>query len=235
MTEGNLHGWIKVIAYVGLLVNLSGEISMKLLLRVSAALVFVISMAAKAMAIGLDYPSTQNSAASCLKEAQNYFDSALFGSSSMEERRIRATNLAAELCRGYRTPETVACASEAQRYFDNALFGNLSVDERRDRSSILAVELCKFVGTSGSIACAREAERYFDSTLFGTSSVEERRDRAVVLAVELCKRAGTPEAVSCVREAYRGFDDALSTSDLNFNERRIQALGRAVEFCQEAN
>ena len=174
----------------------------------------------------------QTTALDCLKEAQNYFNSAIFGSSITKD---KAASLAAELCREYRSSETLTCAKEAQKLFEGALFGNFSNEERKERSLTLAVELCKIAGTKQSVICATEAQKFLDNTFFGVLNNVEKVERSTTLAVDLCRIGGTTEAVTCVKKAYPGFDEVLSSSDLSMNERRMQAVERAVEFCRQGD
>ncbi|MGA9383193.1 MAG: hypothetical protein WBV73_30895 [Phormidium sp.] len=205
---------------------------MKLKLRIVAMLncllpitiftIITVTKAGEAQTISLD----------CLKEAQNYFDSVLF---EISNRKEKAANLAAELCREYRSPETLTCAKEAQKLFDGALFGNFSNEERKERSLTLAVELCKIAGTKQTVSCAKEAQKFFDSSFLGILNNQEKSERSTTLAVDLCRIGGTNEAVTCVKKAYPEFDQVLSGSDLSMNERRMQAVERAVEFCRQGD
>lgn len=215
-----------------MLVNLSLEIAMKLKQRIIALLNCLLPITTFSIITTTNIVVAQTTALDCLKEAQSYFDSALFGTSSTKE---KATNLATELCQEYQTPETVICAKEAQKLFDNALFGNFSNEERKERSAILAIELCKIAGTKQSVTCAKEAQKFLNDSFFGILNNEEKADRSTTLAVDLCRIGGTNEAVTCVKKAYQGFDEILVGSDLSINERRMQAVERAVEFCRQGD
>ncbi|MFB2881621.1 hypothetical protein [Floridanema aerugineum] len=205
---------------------------MNLNLRIIATLNCLLPIATFTVITATKTVEAQTTAANCLREAQNYFYSALFGSSVTKE---KAANLAAELCREYRSPETLICAKEAQKLFEDALFGKFSNDERKERSLTLAVDLCKLAGTKQSVICATEAQKFLDNTFFGILNNEEKSERSTTLAVDLCRVGGTTEAVTCVKTAYPGFDEALLDQDLSMNERRMQAVERAVEFCRQAD
>jgi hypothetical protein len=217
------------------LVNPSQEITMKLKWRITALINCCLALPTLVIVTNPKLAGGQTTPLDCLKEAQNYFDSVLFGSPNINRRRETAASLAAELCREYTTPETLTCTKEAQKIFDSALFGNFSNDERKERSATLALELCKIVGTKESVTCAKEAHSFFDRSFFGILNNKERAELSTNLAVDLCRIGGTNEAVNCVTKAYQGFDEFLFDANLSMNERRMQAVERAVEFCRQGD
>lgn len=205
---------------------------MNLKLRILALLNCLLPIAIFSLVTTTNTVEAQPTALNCLKEAQNYFNSAIFGSSITKE---KVADLAAELCREYQSSETLTCAKEAQKVFDGALFGNFSNEERKERSLTLAVELCKIAGTKQSVSCAKEAQKFFDSSFLGILNNEEKSERSTTLAVDLCRIGGTTEAVNCVKKAYPGFDEVLADAELSNNERRMQAVERSVEFCRQGD
>ncbi|MFB2936652.1 hypothetical protein ACE1B6_15480 [Aerosakkonemataceae cyanobacterium BLCC-F154] len=205
---------------------------MKLRLRITAILNSLLIIATFTVITSTKRVEAQTTALDCLKEAAKYFDSALFGSSNASE---KAADLAAELCREYQTPETLTCAKEAEKVFDNALFGSLSSEQRKERSLTLAVELCKIAGTKQSVTCAKEAQKFLDNTFLGILTDEEKSERSTTLAIDLCRIGGTTQAVTCMKKAYPGFDEVLADAELSDNERRMQAVERAVEFCRQGD
>ncbi|XWK88027.1 MAG: hypothetical protein U7127_28225 [Phormidium sp.] len=208
---------------------------MKLRWRITALINSLLAIPPLLIVTNQKLVGAQTTPLNCLKEAQNYFDSVLFGSPNISKRQETAASLAAELCQEYRTPETLTCAKEAQKFFEGALFGNFSNEERKERSLTLAVELCKIAGTKQSVICATEAQKFLDNTFFGIFNNEEKVERSTTLAVDLCRIGGTNEAVTCVKKAYQGFDEVLGAAELSMNERRMQAVERAVEFCRQGD
>lgn len=205
---------------------------MKLRLKITATLNCLLASATFIIITDTKSVGAQTTPLDCLKEAQTYFDSAVFRRTNINE---KAASLAAELCQEYQTPETLTCAKEAQKLFENALLGNFSKEEKKERSITLAVELCKIGGTKQSVTCAKEAQNFFDSSFVGTLDNVKKSELSTTLAVDLCRIGGTNEAVTCVKKAYPGFDEVLLNSDLSMNERRMQAVERAVEFCRQGN